>query len=810
MAGLLVALLLWTSDDLAHPDASSTGPLTTVPSPSPPATAAPLDAATPGPAAHERERAGTVDDLDVRVVHAATDQAIAGASVHTEWRSTFANGRGATVATDATGSARLRREPGIQNLVHVFAAGFLRATVPIVAEALTQEVVVRLTPETVTQVRVVDAATRAPIAGAKVVAVRPLRVARTRPPGSKAAAARTHSTIHCTEPAGITDASGIATLGGVGSGFHDVLAIAEGFVAGRRVEVELPPDPAPLEIALEPGHGIPVVVHDEAGRPVVDREVTVVDLHGDEAFLLRTDGQGRATSPGYAAGRKVRVKVARPDLGAAAQLLESVQGTGQADVTVPVPEPVRIVVPEQRSRAIDCMWEPGAPGDRLRLTLFGQRGAERYIVDYGEVPADRGHWQSGGCTVGEPFFEAVGTRSGLWRSETAVPQSGGIPKAFLTERVKRDASLTVACRGADGSPVANVVVTLGALASDLGISRQVLPPDSSGASANDEYPPQFTILARERSDAAGRAHFPALLPGRHVVAALHARDGASTAVVMVAGATAHTLELLPTGEVRGRVTNCPPDARVSIVVRAIDSPWRSSATAGADGSFATSLAAGRYELSAHLADVSLDGTRVVAADSARQRIEVVAGRTTTCDLALPSSVRRVDVVVAGIDPTSHEVLAERIYPYDRVGASRWVTSRPLGRDGVARFEQLEAEAAFGLLLVRRSDGRVVAQHDLERHVSGRVELRLPPRTTVTVQATAVPAADVRLVPLHAYGTLLREAMMAPDVVDSGSARFRDVPAGRYRLVTLDAIGRVRNERRPDVDVGAAALAIEWQ
>jgi hypothetical protein len=810
VALLVTLLLLWAARDEGVPDAPPTPSGTPELAPPLPALAPATDP-TPTPlTVQERERAGTDDDLDVRVVHAATDQPIGGASVYAGWRSTFTSGRGPTVVTDTTGSASLRREPCVDTVVHVAAAGFLRASVTVVAAAVEHDVVVRLTPETPTQVRVVEAATRTPIAGAKVFAARPLRVAETRAPGARTAVSRTYTNVPCTEPTGITDASGLATLSGVGSGFHDVLAIADGFLTGRRDEVELPPEPAPLEIALEPGHTIAVVVQDEAGRPVVDREVTVLDLRGDESFFLRTDERGCATSPGFAVGRTVRLQVARPDLGNAAQLLESIAGAGRADVVVPVAEPVRLVVPEHRSRAIDCVWEPGAAGDRLRLTAFGQQGAERYLFDYAEAPASRGHWQSGSCTIGEPFFEAVGTRSGLWRSETAVPQPGGIPRAVLTERVPRDASLTVVCQDADGSPVADAVVTLSALASDLGMSIQVLPAEATSSASGDAQAAHYTMLARSRSDATGRVHFPALLPGRHVLAAQHGHDGAGTAVVMVAGATTHTLVLAPTGEVRGRVTGCPPAGQVTVAIRAADSPWRSSVAVAADGAFTATLAAGRYELSAHLANVSLDGSRLLAVDSSRQRIEVLAGGTTACYLALSASVRQVEVAVLGVDPTSHEVLAERVHPYDRVGASRWVTSRPIGRDGIARFERLEAEAAFGLLLVRRSDGRVVAQHDLERHVSGRIELRLSTSTQVTVQAVAVAAAEVRLVPLHAYGTLLREAMRAPDIVEGDTARFRDVPAGRYRLVTLGAIGRVRRERRPDVEVGAAELAIVWQ
>lgn len=809
VVGLAAVAVAWASRALRSPDPSPSPPVASRGEPQLPV-ADQLPLAMPVEQGHDRERVTTDDEVAVRVVHATTDEPIAGATVSTEWRSAMATGRGAGAATDGTGKVRLRIDPGVATLLHATAPGFMRASVPVVPEALATEVLVRLVPETVTHVRVVDAGTRAPIAGARVFAIRPHRTAQTRLPGAKSPESKAQSTIHCTAPAGITDAAGLATLAGVGSGFHAVLALADGFLAARLDDVELPPEPAPLEIALEPGHTIAISVHDEQGQPVVDREVTVVDFRSDSAFLLRTDADGRATSPGYAAGSAVRVHVARPELSVAAQFLETIQRTAQRDVVVPVAEPVRIVVPSHRGRAIDCVWEPGEPGDRLRLTLFGQRGAERSFVDCGEVPADRGRWQSGGCTFGEAFFEAVGTRSGLWRSELVVQRPDTVAQAVLTERVKRDASLTVVCTTPDGQPVGEALVTLGALAHDLGLSTQVLARATTGSLGGVEIPPQFEPVARARSDAAGRVHFPALLPGRHVLAAQHARDGAITAVVMVAGATSHALELLPAGEIRGRVRGRPPEGEVAVMVRAVDSPWRRSVATTADGTFTAAVAAGPYELRAHLASVSLDGSRLLSSDSSLQRLDVAAGRTSTIELVLPASVRRVDVSVTGVDPASHEVLAERVHPFDLVGASRWVTRRPIGRDGVARFERLEAEAAFGLLLVRRRDGRVLAQLDLERHVAGRVELRLPPSAAVTVQAEAVPAADVRLVPLHAHGTLLREATIAPAAVAGAVARFRDVPAGRYRLVAVDAVGRVRSERRPDIDVGAAGLSIDWR
>lgn len=747
-------------------------------------------------------------ELRLRVVHRTTGEPIAAAAVFHRWNSRFGRGVSATVATDRDGYARLPVEPEAALSVHAAATGFVANQTTLEAVPGALDVVIALEPETPSLVRVVDAETNQPIAGARVHATRPIRQATTRPAGSRDSGSRTYDRFDCSAPAGVADAEGLVRLAGLGRGFHVLVASAPGHVAARAAEVELPPQPSPFVIALAKGHPIPIEVTDADGRPLAGREVMVADLRSDSCYQLRTDAQGKAESPGYAAGATVRVSVTRDDLSPVAEILELIRRTTQRDVVVPVAAPVRIVVPGERTDPIDCVWQGGRQGDALRLVLFQERPGHLSMVDQAVVPAESGRWQAGGLGAGRYVCEARGTHSGIWRA-APVPFGPGLPaQLVLSEIVPRDASLTVLVRATDGAPAAGVAAELSANDEDLGLLVHQQPPGADSLQADRAVSTPRQVLARGRSDATGTVRFEALLPGTYGLQLVHPTAGRAACKVSVRGTATANCNLAAPGLLRGRVVGASPAVRVVVRLEHMELAWRRTVPVDDDGGFQVELTPGTYQVQARFANAWVDGVAVGIQESATQSIAIAGGGETLCELPLSQPFRRVEVEVVGAAPGAYDLLAERIFPHDAIGASRWLARRPVARDGTVVFEQLESEASFGLLLVRRADDHLVAVHSLPRHRAERVTLQVG--ATVTVRVLAPAGVRLELLPVHADGQVLREAAWSIEATPAGEARFFDVPAGSYRLRGAGSTAAGRFEPRGPVEVAAQDLTIDWR
>ena len=747
-------------------------------------------------------------ELRMRVVHRATGEPIAAAAVFHRWNSRFGRGVSATVATDRDGCARLPVEAGAELSVHAVATGFVANQTTLEAVPGALDVEIALEPETQSLVRVVDAETNEPIAGARVHATRPIRQATTRPVGSRDSGSRTFDRFDCSAPAGVADAEGLVRLAGLGRGFHLLVASAPGHVAARTAEVELPPQPSPLVIALAKGQPIPIEVTDAEGRPLAGREVMVVDLRSDSCYQLRTDAQGKAESPGYAAGATVRVSVSRDDLSPVAEMFEMIRRTTQRDVVVPVAEPVRIVVPGERTDPIDCVWQGGRQGDALRLVLFQERPGHLSMVDQAVVPAESGRWQAGGLGAGRYVCEARGTQSGIWRAAPVPFGHDLAAQLVLREIVPRDANLTVLVRSADGEPAAGVAAELSATDEDLGLLVHQLPPGADALQADHAETSPRQVLARGRTDATGTVRFTALLPGTYGLELVHPTAGRAIYTVTVRGQATDTCELAAPGVLRGRVVGKSSATRVVLRLEHTDLAWRRTVPVAEDGTFRVELTPGPYRVQARFADAWVDGVAVGIQQSATQTVAVTGGAETSCELPLSTPFRRVEVTVVGAEPGAYDLLAERIFPHDAVGASRWLARRPVPRDGTVAFEQLESDASFGLLLVRRADDHLVAVHSLARHRAERVTMRVGGGVTVRVFAPA--GVRLELLPVHAEGQVLREAAWSIEATAGGEARFDDVPAGSYRLRGADSTAAGRFERRTPVEVAVQDVTVDWR
>lgn len=655
---------------------------------------------------------------------------------------------------------------------------------------------VALAPATRCEVRVVDAASLAPVAGAHVHVLTPRVQPRVLHLSSSRSSTIRFDGVDLGAPAGKTDAHGIAALTEVGTGFHHVVVVAAGFRAGHARWVELPPEPAPLVVALEPGHDVEALVIGEDGTPLPAVVTTFTSAGDQTAFRGRTDESGRVRSGGYRDGDAVTVSVERPRLNDGAQFLEMLVGPLRQHTTVPATAPVRIVVPG-RTCPVRAIWPTAAPTDLLHLRLFqkGRAGA-MHALDRAEVGASVMERVLGGAGRGEYIVEALGTESGIWRSDPVFADCTGATTARLSERVLRSAALYLLVERADGSPAPGVMARLVAKARDLG--RFVEP----GLEERSE------AIAADVTDRGGAVAFERLLPGRYVVD-LRGEDAAAVVSIEVDGARAETVRLAAHGRLRG-VVAVPPGEHVAVDAEHAQSSLRRSVFVDEQGAFGFDLPPGAYRVAARQASPGADGRWQEASNSSHLVVEVVAGQERYCELTLAQPTRRVRVQVvdhASAEPL--EVLAERIHPYDVTGTTSWSLVVPAGRDGTAEFARLEVDAAYGFVVRRRADQRPLGWASIARGSSTSVTVALARGVRVSVVG-ADASTDLVLVPLHAEGFSLREGAVEPQARAGGAIDFESVVPGRYHLVRRGVGGRLqRTADAMQVDVGTSDLRIVW-
>lgn len=741
----------------------------------------------------ERLELGEAPFFLVRVVEGTTRVPIVAATVDVEASSfavTSANGarlfRGVTAA-DGTCAV-----PASRSTLTVRASrdGFVPKSLPGVDPVAGDTVVVALVAETASEVLVRDAATKQPIAGARVLA----QPSEFRPVFHRNVKDTRLVVWSAEREAGVTDHDGIAKLRGLGAGTWDLAVVAAGRVGEQLLDLEAPFEPSPLVVELASGHELEVALVDEGDRPQPDWRVQFRVL--DRTWIVRTDDRGIARSPGFPAGTAVKVLVPREDLDTAAMFAEAVLRPVQSDVVMPHAERLRLVVSRARANAFHVAWTKGSPTDRLTLEVLQEmtpRGhglSQRLVVAASEGGADVGAATSG--DRGRFVVQAVGEESGLWRSEPFFLIGEGTT-VMLREVTPRSGLVHGRVLDANGSPARDAEVTFAATAQAVG---QLEPSMSPGTIA--------TVVASTKSLDDGMFVRDGLLPGRHRVEA-RVGDRVAVATVEVGADTALDLVLAATGRIRGEVLHAGIGGE-RVVVRCAPRGWSRTIGTDLDGRFAVSgLPAGSYTAAVMPPPTFRPWNAAGDLGTPELRVEVGAGEEAVCVLDAALACRRLTVEVSGLTMAG-DLQIERLHPYDRQATQVWRLHRPVPRGGVVFLESLDPEADY--VVVVRGGGQLLGWVEVPRGAE-RVHVRCDTATAVVSVADVPETTDLVLVPVGGAGVVARESLLrgtrGPQAIE-----FRDVPVGAYRLVAgkhTDHVGPFTQSML--VQVGAGPLQVRW-
>ncbi|HEX6813729.1 MAG TPA: hypothetical protein VF384_19065 [Planctomycetota bacterium] len=698
--------------------------------------------------------------------------------------------------TDDTGTCQVSTKDQ-RIVVRATKEGFVpRATEPV-EPCPGERIVVGLVAETRTRILVRDAATHQPVPEARVFA---------QPSTFSAVVNRfpqptpTVTTVVAREVAR-TNREGIAELCGVEAGIHDIAVVAQGMQAADLQGVEIPLATSPLIVDLVAGHELDVVLVDEQDRP---KEAWDVQFRRTgRTWVVRTDDRGIARSPGFAAQDKVTILVPRHDLDLASMLAEALLRPTKAEVTVPHPEPVRLVVVQGHANPFRVVWSPGSATDLLDIEVLQEMTPKGHgLSQRTSVPACAGAADLGAATSGNRgrfVVQAVGTESGLWRSEPFFVTTPGLV-VTMREVVLRSGLLGGRVLGADGEPIAGARVRLSATAEAIGRLEPTFEPSK-------------VVTPQRETTARGDGWFccDRLLPGRHLVEA-SADDGRVTAqLVQITEGTEIELVMLHGGRIRGTVRNLavPSDARV--VVSCPERSWSRTLAVDVEGGFlVTGLAAGSYAVAlARPANAPPLHSMGGPGTGIETLVRVDAGMEATCTLDAHTVRRQLHVTVSDCPPALPcEVQIERLNAFDRNGKQVWRVRRPLPRTGSLRFDDLDPAADYVVSLRRVSEPNLLGWIEVPRGVD-RATLRADPGVEVTV--ADVPAApDLLLVPISGAGVLARDSLLRGTREGDRTLVFAAVPRGAYRLVAVDQRDYCGSfSQSMLVHVGASAASLAW-
>lgn len=727
--------------------------------------------------------------LSVTVTSAVDQRPIAGASVTFEWGDGGDAMERTVGTTSAAGECRVPIAGGSQAWLRVTAAGHAPSFRRLGVLTSSCDVHTVLSPTILAPIRVNDAATGAPIEGASVFAVvtRPTPVVRNG--RSLGIHSQISKTIDIACPNAVTGPSGEATLAGLEPGFYDLIVCAPGRATARSPSVELPPVPMPFVFDLLPGSSIEAEVRDGDGLVVPDQEL-IVDI-GVEGTVFRgnTDSNGRFLAPGCADGTKVDVTLVRSGLDFNARIMESLFGAIRQSVVAPSNELVVIRITERACR-VRGTWSAGAPDDRLHVELLRLAASGPHQVETRTVDAHRGEALVAGlCDGSQHAFQAVGSESGIWRSDPFDVQREGLTTVSIRERVPRSGALYVSVT-ADARPVEGAELWLWATDAALGLI---------GRGDSD----RLVQRGAGTSDDSGMHAWTALLPGDYLVEVRHASCGIAILPVRIDGGTELSVPLAASGRLVGRTSRSK--YALAVEARHVATAFVHTTLLREDGTFELSLPSGEYRVGV----VDVDAMPFVAAASGSSiTVRILSGEDTECTLDVPRSARALEVaVIGGTDPLV--AVVERMFPYDRQGSSSWLLTAPVTRSGSARFERLDTDSEYGVTIRRASDRAVVGWESLPRGAVERLQVVLAPPVEVRVRGVA-EAESLRLVPVHATGVLLRDSAIAATHRADSDVVFSAVPPGSYRLSLVDTGGRILSSSRSiGLVLAGADVVVDW-
>lgn len=706
----------------------------------------------------------------------------------------------AEATTKADGSCELPCWGDTQTRLRVSVTGWASRSIDFPSPPPGSNLVVRLTREQVVRVLVVRQEDGVPIVGADVViAIASANIETSRSAWraySIPAPVDRHS-----DWSAQTDASGIATITGCALDLFDLHVFAVGRATHVARSAEVPATDAVMRIELGLGHSVKTRIVEEGGRPLVGWDVHF--LADNTCWRTESDENGESESPGLPSGTRLTVSTRREDLDPTAALWQQLVAPLKKELILPAETVVELVVPKSAPTQIDLRWPPGDDGDTLEVEVLQRLGnGTLATVQVSSVRSSKG---AAALTVPGPgvyLVEAVGSRSGTWRTGFIDASSQKIPLAYLEALQPRSGILFGRVSSPGGTPMSGAVLTLRVLNEGVGLQSPLRRAIAS------LLPGPGTA----QTDASGEFAWTQLLPGVYTLE-VRAADGAAWAdSVRVSEDSRVEVILRATGTIEGTSVCAAGSDLLWAEVRHVDLDLHYRTPVDSAGHFRLrDLVPGTYELHIRTFDPM---AALLGARPEPIRVSVRANEVTHCSIRTAARVSKLTLRVLGAYTISDQmdVQVERFHPHDRVGSSVWKVRRPIPPTRRLQLAEGPPPGRYGVSILDRQSNalRGFTVVEVNHGSDGSCDVVVEPLVQVSI-ASRIPTADLRITPLDVDGTMARDTTL-PVVSGSGPTDLRaNLPPGRYALVAAGSTRHIGSiSKRVDFVVGSEPVTVVWQ
>ncbi|MEQ1634714.1 MAG: carboxypeptidase-like regulatory domain-containing protein, partial [Planctomycetota bacterium] len=538
----------------------------------------------------------------------------------------------------------------------------------------------------------------------------------------------------------------MATITRCNLDLFDLHVFADGRATHVARSAELPATDEVIRIELRPGHSVRARLVDEDGKPLIDWDVHF--LTDSSCWRTKSDASGEAESPGLPSGTRLTVSTSREDLDPTAALWQQLAAPLRKDVMLPTESVVELVVPKSAPTQIDLRWHPGDEGDELEVEVLQKLGNGTLAsVQDTSISCAKG---AAALTVPGPgvyLVEAVGSRSGTWRTNFVDAGSQKAPLALLEAQQPRSGTLLVRVSSPDGTPESGAVMTLRARNEGVGLQSPLRRTSASLLACPDTV----------RTDASGEYAWSNLVPGTYTLE-IRAHDGSAWAESVSVSEDARVdVVLRATGAIEGVSVCAAGTDLLWAEVGHVDLDLHYRAPVDAAGLFRLEdLVPGSYELHLRTFDPM---AALIGARPAPIRVEVRADEVTHCSIRTAARVSKMTLRVLGAHTPADrmDVQVERLHPHDRVGNSVWKVRRPIPPTRHLQLAEGPPPGRYGVSVLDRQTNalRGFSVVDVNPGSDCSCDVVVKPLVEVSI-ASRSPHAELRITPVDADGTMARD------------------------------------------------------
>ena len=466
------------------------------------------------------------------------------------------------------------------------------------------------------------------------------------------------------------------------------------------------------------------------------------------------------------------------------------------------PTHVELVSPRTAACRIDARWTEGYANETLHLEVLQRLGNETFaVVNSLRVQAAQTQAVLTVPGPGSYLVEAVGERTGIWRTEWIDTQSGPMPVVMLRHVAPRSGILLGRVTDTKGRPHKDAGVRLHFRNSQIGLMGPMERPPGIALGQ------QGTLATDESGDFA----VSDLLPGTYTLE-VRTRSGLAWAnEVKVADSTQLTIPLEDTGTLEG-TSACASGSdllwaelrhtRLHLLCRTPVEP---------SGFFCfRNLVPGAYDVQLRSLDpiAALHGAKPLPV-----RVNVRAAEVTRCTLSNAERVARLVVRLLG-NYTAADLLdaqVERLHPHDRVGHSVWKLRKPVPSSGQLRIDDGLPPGQYMVSILHRTTGALLGISSVlaKEGSDATCDITIEPTAALRIvwQGTPMP---LRVAPTDSEGTLARDTFLSMEPEAGNTELEVRLPPGNYALVAADSprhIGVIH--KRIDFVLNRGGATVAW-